>query len=1109
MSVVGNLDARLPAQVQSSPLAEWLYRLCRDEVTGHVLEIGSGSGTGSTRWILDGLEENQHRPTLHCMEMSRGRIEQLLELYGQHPQVQIHGALSVTPEDFTPIPALLQLMLEKPAGAMPVQFQDLLDWRNVELQYARSGIPVGGIRTLLDVLPGRTLDLVLIDGSEFTGEADLREVFGASILVLNDILTPKNLNNFRQLMASKEYTLLHQDRDTGNGFGIFIHHQHRVKQYDTILPWIEQCEGYMMPGQERWLFEKANTLAEDAILVEVGAYRGLSTVALAAACRGTSRHLYTIDPWQPDPEQRFGDEDYEQWTSRIQALKLMPWVTELRGKSGEVLARWREQNLPTPVHLIFIDGSHEAHDVGDDLRLALDLVHPGGWICFHDVIHTWPGPWAIWHGLARFLLQDIERCGSIAAGRRPVELPPIQTGRYRGFPETFPPSIGKNHPKDMLPVHFLTIVLNGMPFLPLQLEMMASLPFPWHWHVVEGAAELVDDTAWSVPQGGHIPAEYHHDGLSVDGTTTWLDEARQQWPSHISIYRKARGEFWQGKTEMVNRPLSSVPEECLLWQLDGDELWTPNQISRVCTLFLENPHKTAAWYWCHFFVGEHKVITSRGGYANNPGIEWLRTWRYHRGAQFSSHEPPLLVDESSGESEDVGTQDPFTHQETEADGLTFQHYAYVLESQLDFKQRYYGYAGAVEQWKRLQTHQDLPLELDQFLPWVGAGVQVNDTDSVGLIPLLKRDPEGNWCPHLPPLPGRLVVDGVMFQVGGDGIRRVWRQILAQWLEWGLGEDILLLDRDHTCPDLNLPHVRVIQPYDDEQPDGDRIRLQQVCDEENACVFISTWYTTPIHTPGILLIHDMIPERLQWDMDHPMWRDKHRALLWADQVACVSQHTARDLLGIFPDWPISRVVVAPNQADTAFHPADVEQVNQLREQLGLEKPWWLIVGSRDGYKNVAFFLKVLATMPFARAFTVLCVSEWPLEPDLMVWSNQLDIRNYPLSDEELRAAYSGALALIYPSLYEGFGLPVVEAQACACPVITTQVGPLPEVAGQGAFYVTPGDEEGLASALCRVIAPATRRRLVRKGLANVSRYQTAAQARILWSLLHTVAISRAK
>src|SRR5262245_54495434 len=125
-----------------------------------------------------------------------------------------------------------------------------------------------------------------------------------------------------------------------------------------------------------------------------------------------------------------------------------------------------------------------------------------------------------------------------------------------------------------LPIHFFTIVLNGQPFIRYHIDVFRKLPFRWHWHVVEGVAELAHDTAWSRAAGGHIDASLHRHGLSNDGTSQYLDSIVHQLPESVTLYRKPSGAFWDGKREMVAAPLANVNERCLLWEVDADELWS-------------------------------------------------------------------------------------------------------------------------------------------------------------------------------------------------------------------------------------------------------------------------------------------------------------------------------------------------------------------------------------------------------------------------------------------------------------------------------------------------------------------------------------------------------
>jgi len=94
---------------------------------------------------------------------------------------------------------------------------------------------------------------------------------------------------------------------------------------------------------------------------------------------------------------------------------------------------------------------------------------------------------------------------------------------------------------------------------------------------------------------------------------------------------------------MVSAPLHNLDMPCLLWQIDSDELWRTDQITAVRRLFLEQPQRSAAFFWCDYFVGPDAVVVTRYNYTQDTRYEWLRVWRYRPGDRWRSHEPPTLV----------------------------------------------------------------------------------------------------------------------------------------------------------------------------------------------------------------------------------------------------------------------------------------------------------------------------------------------------------------------------------------------------------------------------------------------------------------------------------
>lgn len=665
-----------------------------------------------------------------------------------------------------------------------------------------------------------------------------------------------------------------------------------------------------------------------------------------------------------------------------------------------------------------------------------------------------------------------------------------------------------------LPIHFFTIVLNGQPFIRYHIEIFKQLPFKWHWHIVEGVADLNHDTSWSVKLGGCISDEIHQNGHSCDGTTEYLDELAELYPDNITIYRQPEGVFWDGKREMVNAPLANIQEECLLWQIDVDELWTLDQICTGREIFISNPEKTAAFYWCWYFVGEQLIISTRNCYAQNPQQEWLRTWRYKPGAFWVAHEPPVLVETlPDGQYKNVATANPFLHDETEQHGLVFQHFAYVTPEQLRFKEQYYGYSNAVAQWNSLQKTNNFPVLLREYFSWVRDETQVDIAHTRRIIPIAQRESSSNiWrflqldevqqeITQINKVSPIIIVDGVFFQLYKTGIARVWKSLLEEWANNGFAKHIILLDRAGTAPKIYGIRYRTVPAYDYDNTDVDREILQQVCDEESADIFISTYYTTPITTPSVFMAYDMIPEVMGWDMNHPMWREKQQGIRHASAYITISEHTAYDLVNCYNDVAREAVTVAYCGVKNTFLPSKPEEINSFRTKYGISKPYFMVVGGGIGYKNSILFFQAFYQLASSNGFDIVCTgSDGVLAPEFRALTSGSVVHMLQLSDEELAIAYSGAVTFVYPSKYEGFGLPVLEAMACGCPVITCPNASLPEVAGEAAIYIKDDDVQALVDALCEVQKPSVRQSLIAAGLEQAKKFSWSKMANIVTSVL---------
>lgn len=334
----------------------------------------------------------------------------------------------------------------------------------------------------------------------------------------------------------------------------------------------------------------------------------------------------------------------------------------------------------------------------------------------------------------------------------------------------------------------------------------------------------------------------------------------------------------------------------------------------------------------------------------------------------------------------------------------------------------------------------------------------------------------------------ILIDAVFFQLYQTGIARVWKSLFQEWVKNGFAKHIIILDRGGTTPKIPGIRYRTIPKYDHNNTEVDKQMLQQVCNEEGAELFISSYYTTPITTPSVFMAYDMIPEVMGWDLNAPMWKEKHHGIKHASAYIAISQNTASDLSKYFPNVALDSITVAHCGVSNTFSPAKPIQINTLKHRYGINKPYFLLGGDLADYKNQILFLKAFLKLPNSYEFDIIFTGFGGAFPrELRDYTSGSAVHLLPLSDEELAIAYSGAVALVYPSKYEGFGMPIVEAMACSCPVITCHNSSIPEVAGEAAIYVNDNDVDAMANALISVQNYNLRTLLITAGLAQAQKF----------------------
>jgi hypothetical protein len=250
-----------------------------------------------------------------------------------------------------------------------------------------------------------------------------------------------------------------------------------------------------------------------------------------------------------------------------------------------------------------------------------------------------------------------------------------------------------------------TICLNGMPFIMRQAQIIPEI-FD-KWYIIEGYSLPVKDTDWCK----HINIdEFTNNGLSNDGTTEFLDKIKSD---KIEIIRKPIGEFWQGKTEMCNSFMNDL-ENCVLMQFDMDEIWNPDVLRDVLSYAENNDDFDSMLFRCNYYVGHDLVITDTNCFGNKD-FEWQRLWKIRNKTKWLSHEPPSIE----------ATTNVILKHETEKRGWIFDHFAYLLTKQIQFKEKYYGYEGATRAWQIMQKCPDRRFNIKRYFTWLTDDAIVN------------------------------------------------------------------------------------------------------------------------------------------------------------------------------------------------------------------------------------------------------------------------------------------------------------------------------------------------------------------------------------------------
>jgi len=335
-----------------------------------------------------------------------------------------------------------------------------------------------------------------------------------------------------------------------------------------------------------------------------------------------------------------------------------------------------------------------------------------------------------------------------------------------------------------------------------------------------------------------------------------------------------------------------------------------------------------------------------------------------------------------------------------------------------------------------------------------------------------------------------------------------RRLIQALLAGGSGHDLILYFRDSPAPGLFaarggaqrvIPFPRLWTHV--------RLSWELLAHPRPEVLFIPAHVLPLIHPlPSVVTVHDLgyrhfpdahpFMQRLYLD-----WSTRFSARA-ATHIIADSQATQSDLIRFYNLRAEKITVIYPGR-DEALKPVDPAPV---RAKYNLPEDYLLHVGTLQPRKNLIRLIEAFIFQPSAFSLVLAGRPGWLSAPILArahEYAPTVRLLDY-VPDEDLAGLYSGARAFVFPSLYEGFGFPVLEAMACGTPVICSNTSSLPELVGDAALLVDPTDTMALAAAIIRVLSePDLRAALVKKGFEQVKKFSWDKAARETLAVLEKV------
>ncbi len=259
---------------------------------------------------------------------------------------------------------------------------------------------------------------------------------------------------------------------------------------------------------------------------------------------------------------------------------------------------------------------------------------------------------------------------------------------------------------------------------------------------------------------------------------------------------------------------------------------------------------------------------------------------------------------------------------------------------------------------------------------------------------------------------------------------------------------------------------------------------------NFDVFVPTYYDVyylgKLNKPFVLTVHDMIHEKLNdnINLDEELVKNKKLLIDKATQIITVSQNTKKDILELYPATNANKITVSYLAA---------EIIKKINPSIELPEKYILFVGNREKYKNFNFFVKALEPLlQQQKDLFIVCAGGGDFKKNEKPFLDGISVRDRilykDLTEDNLYTFYSRAICFVFPSMYEGFGIPVLEAMGSGCPVVLSQSSSFPEVAADAAlFFDLNNSKDILDKVSFFLFSEKNRQHYIEKGLQRAQKF----------------------